>query len=1692
MIMDTDEQYSYLLLNDVMRPDFRRSVILRALEYRTKASRAKRLSSNTIFRQNLKNVRGFSKDPLLAPNSLLIQPAIKSFSRDTDFIWAILSLWLEAEAGLREQVEKFLYKEKLFSIDPELPHNGFTRCWTTGQMLSMTKKYLLEYPQAVEDDVELMLCCLTSQAPIIGDDEPDRIEKQDQAPTPVVDDEPEIPESTSLADLPIVTPEIPFLDKMDQKKSEELFEYQPTSSILSMIDDDQPKPDKLTDIETPKAEKIVSADYEKEYLSLVAALDLARELLAAGNFEKLHIWAKDYQQQVTKKTSIFEYLQENLRNESQILEDVVKRDLSKGDAEPFFSEIRQLRNVLTLNLPQQIAAFKTIGILKSKVEDYRVRRKKDIEKVEAEVSEFIRIVAKAKLWKVNDEKLIIPSKYQTREIVSIRELEQLAKQIEESRFDIEEEVEGMRSKMIAALLDKCREILAQIESKDAVLEGETFTKELAKIQSALMNDISDEELFRLPEHIESIYKRLAQPGLSEEIINAAMAYMNDPNQYYLDYVLDILWGHGHEAVAFILLTSALRGVRWNSGASLPEGGLAGYLRGLIDISPADELVSASLDLLSDGLLTSVVSFDQPKEVMSMIILYSSLLLARPGVLSKEALWDFKRDNIDYIAPLWQQVADGLMQDNCPLVIRKEKLEFRELKTLQSQLNEEFRREGGKYVHIVGTGSKSLLNMAQKTLLPELENLWRNIDECHPSQTGWVGLKENLESIHVDEYFANHCRENGLTADVNPHFRKEFEERIAEIIDLIKRYAQVREDAFEVEVQRPITWEDLLGELEAYQKVMGDSIIQLAEAAVGEAMQENFTPQETSSSMESLNRRLCRALFTSKNLYYSLPYALDYLGRESLNTETGWSGFFSSIIESLAKPINLEQLAQFYISSNLPHIAEYIAEANNWPEEIEQAKSLQDRLRVELEDKKSTLNKLGGELSDREMIWLEEKRYSLILRSLIDQIESHHQQQKQRAKEQQAELNNLYSAVSELEPKLAEKTELPAVTRDEIFHALTAIRQVYYRSETSRLNNARNVLAEIRHLLEYPGAGAEGLYRALENLNKPIELSEDKQAYKRSQYIRDSSLNAIQDNLLNGDWEQLNLAEDALSEKQREDRAELLGLWHRISGLSEEPSDLTQENLDDLKRFATIFASTTKMYFGEIVRGANITHVWAARPIPHFETKFIRPGTAALSNSIVLIYLTQPEISRRQLRELERIIQDEQWLKNGFFLVFVTPIAVDTVRDWMIRNYSQSPCVVLDKELLLDIVLSTDNPTATGRFRRVLGRVAGPEKFDVFKFENLVDPDREIFVGRADQIRALVNSDQSHAIYGGRRIGKSSLLNALDRELRSRGVKTAYSSLEGPSVREHNGIAIGSEILQKLRIGQSCSSLSDFKLQMTSYFLENPDISVVIFLDEVDRYIVARKQDKQPHDLIHICRSLYQEHHGRCRFIMAGFIEMWRQLSGKGGISGQEDPWFNFLQHTGPLEGLPSNDAQAIVRLGFQEILGISFNSDAIPRRIVEATTGHPAFVQKFCERLHRLLFSQRSDEIREEDVHSVFDDRTGENYLSFVNYTLKQNLNPLPRLVVYLMASEKRETFSVDDVRSVAQSYAEKLGGIEETMWVNSMDELQITSVIKKTQIPYVYQFSVPSYQKILRNFELANQDVVYKLIGEITNEAME
>jgi hypothetical protein len=1656
--------HSFMTLNEVLRSDHRRRIIDVALNYRSKASGPARVALETALRNEVK-VKKFGGNPLKAGPEALLDPTVKGFRNNINLIRAILIVWMEARKDLREPLRLFLVERNIPCLEVFSPY-GFRGAWNVEELAQLVFEFCQTRNGLSELDVAFMLSCLTGRVPLSD-------ETMEAA----------LAQRVRRAELSLVTMESESSEPVPAPASVQVADQlqEPSGAI-------QITPDGTTTLklepEIQATTTVQAQDPQTALQTLRQNLNQALGLVDSGEFDVLESWATDYSQHVHVAAELFRNLRQSIREQTEELEKTIGQEVAAGDAEPLLTNLRQVRNSLTGSPTSQIEALKTVESIRLGLDAYKARRREAVSRLSAALAALDQALGRAQAWQLDETTWQTMRENQPEASASTRELDQAAKQFSEVAREIVSAINEARSQLVAVQLDRCAQIRAQLQSARRPAKADALMAALVEIETNLEHEREDDTLQQIPGRLDAIQAQSVVPDLEPELIQAASAYLAKHDQAYLDIVLEALWAQGRMVEAFVLLAVALRSARWKTDTALPENGLPNYVRGLLNVTPSAELVSAAIDMCADGLLANLVGLERPAEKSGMLILYTSLLVVRPTSLPNDTLWKFKDIGANYSIPSWARLADGMTLEDQPLILHEDQIDAVSTKSLKAQLDEEFRREGGKYVHLAGKGSLSLVNMEQKSLRPAMEKTWKTLLNTIPSHPHWAELKQQLEEMEASKVFEEHCKSSGLSPSANRHFQDEYTEALNVLLGRMREYVSAREAECEITEKHPVTWDALLQELDPLRDEVGAPIIEIAEAALGEAMHpEAAHPiQGIAQSVESFERRIRRVLLGAEALCGSFAPAIAWLGQESLNSEGAWGNLLNAIMLGLAQPLAVEQVIETFMRAEMPHLAKAVAQTSGRASEAQQAHDLLEQLETQARDRQAELEQLGSQLSEWERIWLEEKRYRLALRTMIGRIEQLRTVRKQEEASQREALSGLYRSVTELDPRVVQRSDLPAATREEAWQALNAVREVYLRSEVYKLKAAQEVLAEVRHLLEYQGATSDGLVRATENL-MATTLKPQASASPLEQLVKQGAVAEIVQALHSGDWKKLELHPDDLTEGQREDRAELLESWQRISGLPMDWSVLTRDDLDTMKRFAALFAKTTRMYYG--VKEHN--WVWSAKPIPNLETNSIRPKTAAMKRGVVLIFVTEQSINKRQLRELLGFVHDEPWLRDSYFLVFVAPLDPTTLEDWIRRRLHNSSSVVLNEEKLLNLVLCAENPSATGFFRRLLYRVAGPDRFDLFKFENLVDKDQSLFVGRRDWISSLVNSEQSHAVYGGRRIGKTSLLNAVDKDLQKLGVRTAYISAEGSE--RQGGINIADQILQKLGILGTCGSLSEFKKRMTSFFVEHPDTKVVIFLDEVDRYIKARNEDGQPHDLIHILRSLHQEQHGRCRFILAGFVEMWKQLNVKGDIPGSETPWFNFMQDNGPLEGLSSEEAQSIAQQGFRDELGVRFASDAIPRLVVEATTGHPAFVQKFCERLHRRLYDKHSDELTQDDIQAVFEDRTDGNFVSFVNFTLKQNLNPLPSLVVYLLAIDRRESFSAENVRQLARSYDGRLANIPDDLWANSLDELRITSVIR-THAPKVYRFSVPSYPVILRQFELSNQDVIFQLIGEIVGKA--
>jgi len=155
---------TFLILNATMRQDYHQAVVKRAMDHRKQASRAARQRLDKAIKAHVE-VRGF-RDPIRAPTPLLLQEVLGASYHADALLGAILEVWVESHADLQVAVREYLSARDIPVVEATEMKDGFPGGWTSTEMFEAADEFQALHPDFDEDDVALMLCCLTGRAPL--------------------------------------------------------------------------------------------------------------------------------------------------------------------------------------------------------------------------------------------------------------------------------------------------------------------------------------------------------------------------------------------------------------------------------------------------------------------------------------------------------------------------------------------------------------------------------------------------------------------------------------------------------------------------------------------------------------------------------------------------------------------------------------------------------------------------------------------------------------------------------------------------------------------------------------------------------------------------------------------------------------------------------------------------------------------------------------------------------------------------------------------------------------------------------------------------------------------------------------------------------------------------------------------------------------------------------------------------------------------------------------------------------------------------------------------------------------------------------------------------------------------------------------------------------------------------------------
>ncbi len=293
-----------------------------------------------------------------------------------------------------------------------------------------------------------------------------------------------------------------------------------------------------------------------------------------------------------------------------------------------------------------------------------------------------------------------------------------------------------------------------------------------------------------------------------------------------------------------------------------------------------------------------------------------------------------------------------------------------------------------------------------------------------------------------------------------------------------------------------------------------------------------------------------------------------------------------------------------------------------------------------------------------------------------------------------------------------------------------------------------------------------------------------------------------------------------------------------------------------------------------------------------------------------------------------------------------------------------------------------------------------------------------FFGREFEIRRILQgADSNFAIMGIRRIGKTSLMREIERQIKEqaqeRGDENALQRilfLDCSALTSPAGFV--QEVVRKLR-PQELARLSskqfpiffpDFLERMSQRY-QGP---LVFFLDEFDRVLTWHHEDDSLLNALRASSNL-----GHSRYVVGGFREV------MAAFSDLDSPLYNFARPVRLKEF--SREQTAAMVVGPLEKLGVRFErgSDVVDR-IFDETAGQPNLIQFYCSILVERLDRQGSRVVAPESLFDVYDN---DDFRAFVLSTFMDNTTHLEKAIVFAVMAdlEAERPFGVEAIDTVLE-----------------------------------------------------------------------
>ncbi len=1083
------------------------------------------------------------------------------------------------------------------------------------------------------------------------------------------------------------------------------------------------------------------------------------------------------------------------------------------------------------------------------------------------------------------------------------------------------------------------------------------------------------------------------------------------------------------------------------------------LRGVKQLAGGANLFEL-LNLLAPNLITGWHAAQTSAQVQ-LCLAFLAAQYTTSQKLPPDCLWNLGEEFPIPNAPGWSMMWQAaLLGEPLPTIASGTRASAERLTQARIHAEQELQREGGIFVRLHSMSSRRHIGLMTNVLLPPVAAKLDALKHAEETlnKTVAVNLPRQVEQLKrtVSDYVRMHTEqalidayEAGVTAtgieDPDPFHRRKSLHILQTCADAVVHYGQALLELWILRLaQDPdLTQDKLIADLAAYPEAqqLGRRVIEQLIATANKTIPERNEATTHAHVIQIITTKL----LNDPTYALRLPRYVARLTAERL----AFADLHATLLDDLGEPVSFAGSADILIEQQAPNQALLLTQQISLAAQ-KRAQILRDSKEREITELETELLKLGGDAADL-IVDRELGRWRLVQQELANRLaaqknarETEDQRVRRRIIEMRGQIQKLDDALFEAQntlPKDAYK-----LTQEGLNQARQAV------TTPALLSEVETYLKEITYRLEHNSWPLAEMQNSVDQLERLLNGELRSQESKRQ-------VTQVLGLLEQNELRQLGLNPNEVTASEVATRCDLLTAWLLVRDLPEVESE--KLGAARVRTLHTLFQYFAQMVSMKHVRSPQGKPVSEDTPIAHSLWELEFPKTATLDKACAFIALPGKPPSAQHIKQIEKFIDDKDWLVDYFVFVFI-PGCTPQIYKRLESSHRHKGLVIIDEATIIAMTLAEAEPKRhpLGLLRSLMMNSVHAETAEVFKINQAVETRTAIFVGRDTLIDRIASGSDSFALFGGRRIGKSSILKALRTRLERRGANVVVYSFEG---KECTDDATACGLAKEMKLGEPVTNIAEFAQCLQTQLETQPAQSIVFLMDEIDRYI---DENHERHLLIETLRNLADRSSGRLRVVVFGFMNLFACLQGRSCYSPASDPWRRMFTEIN-LGNLTPANAETIVHEGFYDVLGWKFDNRAIPQWIVERTGGHPAFVQCFCLKLqHRA--GQRDDRIiRFDDIQAVFNDEDpDESFIAYVRKTLGMNLDPLGQYLILWLAKAEKQTrgFTRDQMREYTQLCK---ANIPDTMFQASLERLSVTSVVKETA-PDAFDFSVPDYPMIL------------------------